>query len=427
MGCLLKPWIVRHLDADGRQVRKGTPGARVARVRARKWYGQYVDLEGRRRRTPLCTDKAAARQMLAQIEREVALGKAGVVDPYREHRKAPIRDHVAAYESHMRNKGACRPYVKEHVRRLRLMLEHGKVRTLGELTADVVESYLTVLTGRGVGTTARNNYLHSAKAFLGWCVDTWRTGENPLTPVKRVKSELRRHRRALTEDELVRLLRTARERPLVEVCMIRSGKRRGERVAAPRRPETKAKAERLGWERSLIYKTLVLTGLRRGELEALEVRHLSLTGPRPCLTLPAAATKNRKGADIPLRADLVDDIEAWLAATGKAGADRVFKVVRDLNSVLQRDLKAAGIPRRDDQGRTVDVHAMRHCTGSYLAKGKVSPRVAQRYMRHSDIKLTMQTYTDPRLLDEAEALDALPDLPLSGEPRRKGKPRRGTA
>jgi len=25
-------------------------------------------------------------------------------------------------------------------------------------------------------------------------------------------------------------------------------------------------------------------------------------------------------------------------------------------------------------------------------------------MRHSDIKLTMQTYTDPRLLDEAEAL-----------------------
>ena len=33
-------------------------------------------------------------------------------------------------------------------------------------------------------------------------------------------------------------------------------------------------------------------------------------------------------------------------------------------------------------------------------------------MRHSDIKLTMQTYTDPRLLDVRGALDSLPDLPL---------------
>jgi hypothetical protein len=33
-------------------------------------------------------------------------------------------------------------------------------------------------------------------------------------------------------------------------------------------------------------------------------------------------------------------------------------------------------------------------------------------MRHSDIKLTMNVYTDPKLLDVAGALDALPALPL---------------
>ncbi len=33
-------------------------------------------------------------------------------------------------------------------------------------------------------------------------------------------------------------------------------------------------------------------------------------------------------------------------------------------------------------------------------------------MRHADIKLTMQTYTDARLFDEAEALAALPALPI---------------
>lgn len=78
---------------------------------------------------------------------------------------------------------------------------------------------------------------------------------------------------------------------------------------------------------------------------------------------------------------------------------------------LKRDLAWAGIPYRDGMDRTFDVHALRHTTSTYLGRGKVTPRVAQEFMRHSDIKLTMQVYTDPRLLDEAEALKALPTLP----------------
>lgn len=41
-------------------------------------------------------------------------------------------------------------------------------------------------------------------------------------------------------------------------------------------------------------------------------------------------------------------------------------------------------------------------------------------MRHSDIRLTMGTYTDPRLLDVAGAMDSLPFLPLMGESRPDG-------
>jgi hypothetical protein len=33
-------------------------------------------------------------------------------------------------------------------------------------------------------------------------------------------------------------------------------------------------------------------------------------------------------------------------------------------------------------------------------------------MRHSDIKLTLQVYTDVQQLDEADALAALPAMPL---------------
>ena len=43
-------------------------------------------------------------------------------------------------------------------------------------------------------------------------------------------------------------------------------------------------------------------------------------------------------------------------------------------------------------------------------KGGVSPRTAQAAMRHSNIDLTMNVYTDPKLLDVQGALDSLPSL-----------------
>jgi integrase len=215
----------------------------------------------------------------------------------------------------------------------------------------------------------------------------------------------------LTDDELVRLVRAARERPLLEAATVRTGPRRGKSVGNVR-PEVRSRLERLGWERALMYKTMVWTGLRRGELAALRVRDLTLNGPRPCLTMPGSATKNREGANLPLRDDLVRELTEWLAATGKADADRVFKVPVELVKILKRDLAHAGIAYRDRHGRTVDVHALRHTTATLLSRAKVSPRVAQGFMRHADIKLTMQTYTDAQMLDETEALTALPDLPL---------------
>jgi integrase len=247
-------------------------------------------------------------------------------------------------------------------------------------------------------------------------VDQGRLDRDPLARLKRSSGDLRRNRRALTEDELARLLRAARERPLLDGRTVRSGAGKGRRVERLRNPETEARLERLGWERSLIYKTLVYTGLRRGELEALEVRHLDLDGPRPCLVLPPSVTKNKRGADLPLRADLVGDLKAWLAATGKTGPDRVFKVITTLYRVIRRDLEWAGVASRDAQGRTVDVHALRHTTATYLSRAKVAPRAAQRFMRHSDIRLTMQTYTDATMMGESEALAALPDLPVPQAP-----------
>ncbi len=193
----------------------------------------------------------------------------------------------------------------------------------------------------------------------------------------------------------------------------------------------------------MIYKTLVLTGLRRNELASLTVASLVLDAPVPHLVLDARDEKNRQGAEIPLRADLAADLAQWTdetlqraraaaRASGEAVPARLpadaplFYVPKALVKILDRDLKLAGIAKKDNRGRSVDIHALRHSFASHLSKGGVAPRTAQAALRHSDINLTMVTYTDPALLDVAGALDALPSLSLGEEASDRARAGTGT-
>ncbi len=176
-------------------------------------------------------------------------------------------------------------------------------------------------------------------------------------------------------------------------------------------PERRAALERLGCERELLYKTAFLTGLRLNELRTLRVADLSF-GDIPFVASRSANEKNRRGSTIPPRGDLADDLRKWLV--GKGHNEPVFDVPAGLLRILNRDLVAAGIDKIDDRGQRVHLHALRHSTASHLSAVGVSPRTAQSVMRHSDIALTMRTYTDERLLATAGAVALLPDLPLGG-------------
>src|SRR5262249_45586601 len=93
--------------------------------------------------------------------------------------------------------------------------------------------------------------------------------------------------------------------------------------------------------------------------------------------------------------------------------------------ILSRDLRFAGIPKRDERGRTLDVHALRHTFGTLLSRGGVAPRTAQAAMRHSKLELTMNVYTDPKLLDVRGTLGALPALLLPGSSADEREAARG--
>jgi len=401
-----------------------------------------------------CKDETAARRVLADLEKRSEHVRAGLMsaaeDAVIDHQAIPLIDHLEAYFNYLQNKRVNGRRVSgHHVVNIRHNLSRitgeCKFTRLSHLARPPVEAWLDQRDAEGMAARTRNAHLAAIVAFGNWCVQTHRLVANPFNRMAKANEKMdpRRKRRALTEEELVRLLDVARRRPLLDAMTIRRGARKGQAVAKVG-IETRRRLEELGWERALIYKTLVLTGLRKGELASLTVGQLDLDaadGRIPHAVLNPEDEKNGMGSDIPLREDLAADLRAWLARKLNEAHDdacrkgepvpshlppdlHVFNVPEGLIRIFDLDLVAAGlakrikkdgkwvIDKRDDRGRSIDVHALRHTFGTHLSKGGVAPRTAQAAMRHSTIELTMNTYTDPRLLDVAGALNVLPALPL---------------
>ena len=81
------------------------------------------------------------------------------------------------------------------------------------------------------------------------------------------------------------------------------------------------------------------------------------------------------------------------------------------SEMIQKDLKRAGVPYIDDRGHYADFHSLRKTFITNLSRAGVSPKTAQLLARHSDINLTMNTYTMLGVCDQATAVESLPAIP----------------
>ena len=109
---------------------------------------------------------------------------------------------------------------------------------------------------------------------------------------------------------------------------------------------------------------------------------------------------------MPLREDLREALVAARAGRAAPSASPVFPAETFPNArTFGRDLKAAGVEPRNDEGRVVDFHVLRVTFVSRLATAGVHPRIAQALARHSSIELTMRAYTDLALLDLRGAVE----------------------
>lgn len=373
------------------------------------------------------TDKGVARQKLRELQTRAEQAAFGLVNPVSE---TPLLEHLDRFDQHLAQKARGAAYRLQTFREIAKVtlycaglpvpkrIEKADIEgvraqfarvTLNVLTADKVDEFLGTLPADKAART-RNGFRTSVINLFGFLVEKKKLTYNPMLAVTRHEGKKKRNRRALPPDQLQKLLHAAKTRPLANTLMITRGGRKGQPAAAVT-PEVRATRERDGRRRALIYLAAVYTGLRRNELRSLRVKHLRLDGEVPAVHLPGEFTKNGEDADIPLPADFAEQLRCWVTGTGPD--DAVFAIPKhdELLKALKKDLAFAGIPYKDELGRVFDFHSLRKCLGSYLRRAKVDPAVSKMYLRHGDIRLTMETYDDERLHDlHAEATTKLPRL-----------------
>jgi integrase len=414
-----------------RRVPAGTPGATKVTKKSGKWYGR---VPGSPKPVPLSANKVAAQQMLAALVKKAELRRAGITDPFEEHRTRPLAAHLDDYRRFLAAEGNCWEYVTKTCARLRAILDGCRFVFMSDLAAEKVTEYLHCLrrdpprpvlpTGqewftprelaaalggvrpphlalvlrreglaaqgngkarryprptvealqdrfcRGIGISTSNGYLTAIKGFTRWLYQQERTDRDRLVSLSRLNAKTDPRHER-------RALAEAELRALLE--------------AAGR---SDAAVEGLsGRDRVMLYAAAMVTGLRASELASLSPSSFDLSVDRPTVRVKAAYSKNRRESVQPLPLDVADALRSYLAARPAGQAVWPGAWPKNAAEMVRADLSAAGIPYRDGEGRVADFHALRHSYITLLERSGVSPKLAQELARHSDIRLTMNVYT----------------------------------
>lgn len=221
-----------------------------------------------------------------------------------------------------------------------------------QITLDVVESWLLEACQHYAPSTL-NADLSILKAFINWLVRRKHLKGNPLEGLENVVDNRDPKRRALTEDEIAKL------------------------IHAP--------------NRGLIWETFISTGLRKMELVNLRRMDIDLD-ERTVFVRPSTA-KGGKSRRVPIVAGLAVRLRQHF--NGGAPAAPAFTNSRGnpYYNTLLRALKT-DVRRADIEPEGVDLHALRKTFATRLINRGVDPRTVQKWLGHADLRLTMEIYAD---------------------------------
>lgn len=376
---------------------------------ALSYHIEFNDTRGQQRRLLGFKDKTATKELAAKIERAVAirqgggvlggdmlqwleglrpdvrdkLAEWGVIDPQRAAAGKGILEHVKEWTEVLAAKGNTERHVTKYRAKVSRLIIENNWKNLTDISAVVAQRWLGALRDSGSAANTLNDYVRAMKSCCKWLVMVKRMAENPLAHITtfNARGDRRLERRGLTPREIVILL-TATE----------AGKQHHGMT---------------GRQRTLLYRLAIETGLRWSELRSLTKASFDLDGEYPNVTIKPEDEKAGRGATLNLRAELTEALKEYL--TFQPSDARAFPMWIDKGAdMIRRDMEAAGLSVKDEHGKVIDFHALRHTLGSLLAAAGIHPKVAQEIMRHSTIDLTMNMYTHTLLESRKEALDKLP-------------------
>ena len=383
----------------------------------------YTDGQHRRVRVNLSRDKrvaeAASRELIRK--RDLQLAGIGMLGSQNEL----LLDLLEKYIADLRGRSSSKGYVEIVNSHVRYVVKELKVERVRDLRPHAVLEMRSKLRASGLAVSTANRYVTCVSTMLRWAVSVELVGENPLRNVKPIplneKNKTKR-RRALLEPEITRLLEAARlddidqaER-LAAKMTIRSqtqGRRYALRVRAVRVPQAP------------LWRAFLETGARYFEL--VSARWCDVDFERRVLRLRAVTTKSARERCIPLRDETLDELRAlrpfhervhrrslnpddrlFVTPEGRAHMQQSGNLVRRLTRLLE----LAGIDRRDSEGRTIDLHALRHSFATRLARNGVSQVQTAKILGHSDVRLTTSVYQHLESEDLRGAIDTLASPPV---------------
>lgn len=357
------------------------------------------------------------------------LARQGLVHGRAAAATRPLEDHIADYRLALLDGVATarqrRPVTLKHAElaeeRLRRLVDGVGAAFACDVTPEAVGRWLTEQRQQGMSVVTSNHYLTRAKAFLTWMVRAGRATSNPLGDVARQQVLPRQAtfvRRALSADEAQVLLRHVHGS---------SGKHR---MSGP--------------DRYWAYRLALECALRVGDLRSLTPSHFVLDVDEPFLLIEPDDSKNRVGAELPLRPETVEELLKYLK--GRPKGKPLFRLPYHCAEVLQRDMSAArlawiaqvpeGRPRAERErsgflvaerdGAVVDFHALRTTSLSWFAAAGVPVKTLQTLARHSTPTLTMKSYARVLGGGLAQAAERLPDLAVGPAPQREQQRATGT-
>jgi integrase len=453
MASLVKITVVRHLDAEGRAVPAGTPGAVKVKEKSKNWYAQLEPDEtpdGKRRRVPLVGDKRLAKGMLAKLVSEAMRGNFDLLDRNAEHRHRPLAEHLENYGRVLAADGDTPAHVRKTVYRIKAVVDGCGFKVIADLRPTPVKEFLAALRKeREAPPLDPGREWYSAPevaALLGVSLNSVRllrnraglaseglgksrrfpaaavaallagrprgagvaTSNHYLVAVKGFSAWLRRDGRAAADPlEAVE--------PLNEAVDVRRRRRALAEGQFNRFIEATAAGGEFrglsGADRLVLYTLAANTGFRANELASLTPGSFALTGRTATVTVAAGYSKHRREDVQPLRPDVAEMMRQYLA--GRPAGSPVWpgNWTGSSAQMVRRDLEAAGLPYRDEAGKVFDFHSLRVQFVTALARNGVHPKEAQTLARHGSITLTMDHYTDLGLSDLSGALDKMPRLP----------------